>query len=270
MKATAKRIVRNKSWFGLFCAALGAVALLRLAPASAAELSTGQKRAALANVTRVAIVPAYFGTSTLLGPEPDAKPVSPPKLNAAQEKQQTKYRDYLTKLESAAHKRLPERFAVRTALQIVPDDEIQKALQTLTLTPDRLFQNHGRLRGTRFPAPDAELVRKLAAECHADAVLLDVMDEPRRNNGRVLFDPLAGASWETPDVRSKAAFYLLLRDGTEVLHDFVEALHPVTHGGRDVLLVDWTEAQDTVIEDFMDELTRYTPEIPRRTSEAKP
>ena len=219
------------------------------------ETGTERKKRLLANVRRLVVVAPYFGV-----PLPDAK--TDPKMTDAQRKQQERYRDYLRKLEASAREHLPLRLAARTMFQIVPLAEADDALKALTLTPQSLFQNSGLMRGTNFPLPNAENVARFAAQSKADAVLITVLDAPRRDNGRVLFDPLTGLSGEPPKVRSKAAFYLLLPDGAEVLRDYVEALQPVTSGsghGRDYLLIDWTEAQDVTLEDFMDELSRYAP-----------
>ena len=218
------------------------------------ETESARRLRLLANIHRLVVLPPYFGVpplETKLGQ----------KTTDAQRKQQEKYRDYLQKLEASAREHLPGRLAARTAFEIVPLTETEDALKALTFTPNSLFQNGGLMRGTKFPLPDAASVRKMAQKTAADAVLLTILDAPRRSAGAILFDPLSGLTGDPPDVRSKAAFYLLLPDGTEILRDYVEALHPVTSGGgkRDYLLIDWTEAQDVTIEDFMDELTRYTP-----------
>ena len=219
------------------------------------ETGTERKRRLLAKARRLVVVAPYFGV-----PPADAK--TDLKMTDAQRKQQERYRDYLRKLEASAREHLPLRLAARTPFQIVPLTEADDALKALTLTPQNLFQNGGMMRGTTFPLPDAANIARFAAQTKADAILITVLDAPRRDNGRVLFDPLSGLSGEPPKVRSKAAFYLLLPDGTEVLRDYVEALQPVTPGsgrGRDYLLIDWTEAQDITLEDFMDELSRYAP-----------
>ena len=217
------------------------------------ETGTERKRRLLANVQRLVVAPPYFGV-----PSPDSKAEA--KMTDAQRKQQGRYRDYLRKLEASAREHLPLRLASRTPFQVAPPTEADDALITLALTPQNFFQNGGLMRGTTFPTPNVDAVKRFAAQTKADAVLLTVLDAPRRDNGRVLFDPLGGLSGEPPKVNSKAAFYLFLPDGSEILRDFVEAFQPVTPGGqRDYLLIDWTQAQDITLEDFMDELSRYTP-----------
>ncbi len=241
---------------GLFFLTLTALrpALAQIAPAPPRrETGTERKKRLLANARKILVAPPFFGV-----PPADAK--TDAKLTDAQRKQQTRYREYLGKLEASAREHLPLRLTARTALKITPSAEADDALKTLGLTPQSLFQNGGMMRRTTFPLPNREAVKRFAAQTKADAVLLTVLDAPRRDNGRVLFDPLSGLSGEPPKVRSKAAFYLLLPDGAEVLRDYVEALQPVTPGsggGRDYLLIDWTEAQDVTIEDFLDELCRY-------------
>lgn len=227
--------------------------------------ATGEKRRAqLAKVQRVIIVPPFFGTETLskideqkAHPEkgqPDAKTVE--------------YTGQLRSLETHAREWLPQRVQARTNFQIVPPDALQAAMKELNLTPQALFQNAGRMKGKSFAAPDTGVVRTLAQRLHADAVLLSTLDEPRRSGGAYLFDPLSGVSYDSPKVRGKIGFWLLLPDGTEVLHAYTEALHPVSKlGSRTFLLTDWTETEDEVIEDFLDELTRYTP---LKTPERKP
>ena len=249
--------MRRNGWIaaGLILLAAGTA---RIAPAQDAatprrETGTARKKRLLANVRRLVVLPPYFGVPPP-APKPDAK------MTDAQRKQQARYREYLGKLEASARDHLPLRLAARTSLQVAPLAEADDALKALQFTPQSLFQNGGLMRGTTFPLPNRAAVRRFAAQTKADAVLLTVLDAPRRDNGRVLFDPIAGLSGEPPKVSSKAGFYLLLPNGTEVLRDYVEALQPLTPGSaRDYLLIDWTEAQDITLEDFMDELSRYTP-----------
>ncbi len=51
-----------------------------------------------------------------------------------------------------------------------------------------------------------------------------------------------------------------MADGTEVIRPVVDVLRPLTRiGNREYVFVDWTEAQDQIVENLMDEWTRYTP-----------
>ncbi len=227
--------------------------------------ATGEKRRAqLAKVQRVLIVPPFFGTETLgkleeqkTHPEknkPDAKLIA--------------YAVQLRSLEDHSREWLPQRVKARTNFQIVSQEEFEAALKELKLTPQSLFQNAGRMKGKTFALPESAVVRTVAQRLHADAILLSTLDEPRQNSGFYQFDPLAGLSYDSAKVRGKIGFWLLLPDGTEVLHEYTEVLHPVSKlGNRTFLLTDWTETEDEVIEDFMDELTRYTP---LKTPERKP
>jgi hypothetical protein len=232
--------------------------LLMLAVHTASGDAAGdKKRAQLANVKRVIVVAPFFGTDTLAKADAQAEGkdtrVKPsPSLPA--------YAEQLRKLESHERTRLFERLAARTPFQVVPEKELADALKDLKLAPARLFQNDGLIKGGRFAPPETANVRKLAERLHADAVLLGTLDEPRRSNGRYSFDLLTGVNYDSAHVRAKAGYFLLLADGAEVLHDYIEVLHPLSRiGQREYIMADWTDAEDEVIEDLMDELTRYTP-----------
>ncbi|HZO90203.1 MAG TPA: hypothetical protein VFB38_17885 [Chthonomonadaceae bacterium] len=260
---------------GLKCALLWlALALCGASFGSAqtahADAAGERKRTLLAHVRRIVVVPPFFGTDTLekaFGPEQEEKPADasnrakPPSRKPAEPDPRLKeYAEQLRKLEEHARTLLPKRVAARTPFEVVLAAELAKAFKELNLTPASLFQNRGRIRDSRFALPDAEAVRKLASYLHADAVLLGTMDEPRRTNRRYFFDPYNIINYESAHVRSKAGFFVMLADGTEVLHDYVEALQPLSRiGSREYLLADWLDATALVIEDMLDELTRYTP-----------
>jgi hypothetical protein len=228
-----------------------------------ADAAGDKRRVLLASVRRIAVVPPFFGTDTLArvsGSEdasraPEGRPAKEPD---AREK---RYAEQLRRLEAHVRTTLPARVAARTPFEVVPADERAKAFEALNLTPAKLFQNGGRIRSARFAAPDTQAVSKLADFLHADAVLLGTLDEPRRSNGRYYFDMLSGLSYDSAHVRGKAGYYLLLADGTEVLHAFIEVLQPLSRiGNRDYILADWMDAESLVIENLMDEITRYAPE----------
>jgi len=227
--------------------------------------ATGDKRRAqLAKVQRVLVVPPFFGTETL--GKLEAQKADPGK--GAPDAKLVAYADQLRTLESHAREWLPQRIKARTNFQIVPSEELQAALKELKLTPQTLFQNAGMMKGKTFALPDNTAVRTLAQRLHADAVLLSTLDEPRQSSGAYQFDPFNGLSYDSPKVQSKIGFWLFLPDGAEVLHQYTEALHPVSRiGSRTFVMPDWTETQDEVIENFLDELTRYTP---LKTPERKP
>ena len=220
------------------------------------DVTGERRRTQLAKVQRVVVVPPFFGTETLLKMEEQKSPPNKGKSDA----RLIAYAVQLHSLEIHAREWLLQRVKARTNFQIVPQEALETALKDLKLTPQTLFQNGGKLKGKNFAAPQGAAVRILAERLHADAVLLSTMDEPRRNNGGYLFDPLTGLSYDSPKVRGKIGFWMLLPDATDVLHETVEVLHPASKiGSRTFLLTDWIETEDEVIEDFLDELTRYTP-----------
>lgn len=244
---------QNRRGFLLLLALHG---LLFLLPAFVKADGTGdRRRAQLANVRRIIVMPPFFGTEILSKAEADAKAE-----NARPNEKLQKYAELLRKVESHAKTQLPERIRARTGFQVVPAEEVTEALKELKLTPEQMYQNGGRLRGTKFPPPDPQAIRRLATNLHADAVLLGVMDEPRRSTGKYYYDFLTGINYSPANTRGKAAYSIFLADGTEILTHPVEALHPLSRiGDREYLLADWSETEDLVIENFLDELTRYTP-----------
>lgn len=247
----------------IVCLVFALMALAALFPSrSAADAAGDKKRSQLARVQRVAIVPAFFATDTIdKFQNPDkagakAKPASPPNKESKTAITQAQYVGYLQKLEEHAHEWLPKRLEVRTPYHVIPEAETLAAMKELEFTPTKLFQNNGRIHGGRYPLPAAEPVHRLADRLHADIVLLCTMDEPRRSNGQYYMD-LYGLNYESAHVQSKAGFFVMQPDGTEILHTYIETLHPMTRGNY--LLTDWKETEEQMIEDFMDELTRYTP-----------
>ncbi len=225
-----------------------------------ADASNDKKRAQLAAVRRLIVAPPFYATDTLAKSSAGTKPGEKP--TAASAKTDPRLASYvvqLRELENHARARLPERVGARTPYEIVPADALRTAFETLKLTPESLFQNNGRMRGGRFALPDTANVAKLTAFLKADAILLGAMDEPRRSNGHYYFD-VSGINYTSSHVRSKAGYFLLRADGSEILHDYVEALRPLTRiGAREFVTEDWREATDQVIEDLLDEITRYTP-----------
>jgi hypothetical protein len=218
------------------------------------------------NVKRLLVVPVFFGTDTL-GELPPAKPGAPtekrrepkPELDAKQRAEMAAYIDTLRKLERNAQERLPARAAARTPFEVVKADEVDGALKLLKITPPELFQSAGRVNNRKFDLPDPEQVKRIASQVHADAVLLGVLDEPLKNNGGYNVVP-TGPVYDPPKVHDKATFDLMLADGTMVLRQTIDVVHPLTKiGARQFVLADWIETDDQIIEDLMDEVTRYTP-----------
>ncbi len=269
MKVIFKRMCRHTFFLCVLTVGMGGL-VLSARVAHATDEAGERKRAALAAVKRLVVVPPFFGTDTLAkaaaleksdAATKDAADTGARSQSASPADERLKrYAEQLRKLEEKARTRLPERTAARTPYAIVPADELTKALKQLDLSPAALFQNNGRIRNGKMAAPNPEAVRKLAAALHADAILLGTLDEPRKNNGGLDFDPLYGLGMQSPHVLSKGSFYVLRADGSEILHSVLVAFQPRTRiGNREFPLADWQEADALLIEDLMDELTRYTP-----------
>ncbi len=244
----------------------GAVALclVPLPISSSSAQSTEEKRSMLASVKRVVVVAPFFGTSTLLGEEPPKagktkpRPPSPPPT-AEQERQRQTYLEYLHKIEAKMEEHLPSRLQKRTSLAMVTQEQVKEAFKALDMTPQKLFQSGGKIKNTKFPQGESEMLAKLTRQLKADAILLLVLDEPRRTNGALYASGL-GFYYESAHVRAKGGFSLYLADGKRVLQEPVEVLHPLTKiGKKEFLLTDWMEAHEQLIENFMDELVRYVP-----------
>jgi hypothetical protein len=249
----------------LYESAAAIACALTAAAASNGQSANDKRRAQLATVHRVAVAPPFYGTGRLA--KPDAAPAgagSKPDAAATQSPANARiaeYLDRLRKLQDHTRTLVPERLAARTPYQIVPMEETEAALKALDLTPEKLYLNAAKMKGTKFSGPDPEAVRKLAARLHADAVVLDTLDEPRKSPERLFFDPLGGLGLSEAHVTAKIGFWVLLADGTEVFQRVSDVVHPVTKiGNREFLFVDWQEANDLAIENFLDELTRFTPE----------
>jgi hypothetical protein len=245
------------------CAMIACVSLMALHAVAGAETATEKKRAQFAVVHRIAVVPPFYGTGRLGKAEVSASDAAAAKPNP----KLAEYIDRLRKLQERTRTLLPERLAARTPFQMVPMEETEAALKALELTPEKLYQNDSRMKGTKFAAPDPAQARKLAAQLHVDAVVFDTLDEPRRSPERLFFDPLGGFGVSEEHVSAKVGFWVLLADGTEAFQRVSDVVHPVTRiGNRAFLFADWQEASDLAIENFLDELTRYTPE---KTGEGK-
>lgn len=255
-----------------------------------ARCDTGQnrnadrKRVQLAHVRRIVVIPPFFGTDTIARatPPPGAtsahtdtnEPESRPKANGARalaagdprrpvDPKLTRYAEQLLKLQDAARAYLPQRLTKRAGFDVVPPEETASALRALGLTPEKMFMDDGRVRNTRFPLPLPDAIRKVSEALRADAVVLGVLDEPRRASGKYMYDPLYGFSYEPGFAEAHAGFYLMLPEGTEALHGYMRVRNPTSRAGRrEFVLADWTDAQDLMIENLMDEWTYYTPKKP--------
>lgn len=221
-------------------------------------------RALMTTVKRVAVVPPFFTAEILRKPEAaeSAARAKTSKDNKENKENIQFYLAQLRKLEARTKERLPERVAARTPFEVITYEELESAMEDLDLTPEQLFQNNGVMKGNRFPMLNPEVIKKLCSTLEVDAIVLGILDEPRRSNGRTIFDP-CGIYYESPHVRSRAGYFIVMADGTEALKPVLDVLRPLTRiGKREYLLVDWLEAQDVIVENLMDEWTRYTPAKP--------
>lgn len=274
---------------GVFLSIFGFVPLLSPPIARAGirdNAAEARKRAQMATVKRVVVIPPFFGTETLKTPgKPDDKPgesnqetnetTEEAKKEAKEEAKNgsnrdekhavpvdpnsKRYREYLKKLEEHAQSYLPERLTKRAKFMIVPAIEVTTALKKLNLTPEKMFENGGMMKGTKFPMPRPEAIRNLCDALKADAIVLGVLDEPRRANGKYFYDALYGFSYEPSNVEAHAGFYLMLSEGTELLHGYMRVRSPISraNNGRDFVLPDWIDVQELMIENLMDEWTYY-------------
>ena len=242
------------------------------------------RRVQLAHVRRVVVIPPFFGTDTIARamPEPPASGAAASSQGGARENapnadalttkpasdgarhtndaKLAQYAAQLRKLQDEARVHLPQRLTKRAGFDVVPAEETADALKKLGLTPRQMFADEGRIKNTRFPLPLPDAIRKVSDALHADAVVLGVLDEPRRASGKYLYDPLYGISYEPGFAESHAGFYLMLPEGTEVLHGYMRVKIPTSgQGHRAFVLADWSDAQDLMIENLMDEWTYYLP-----------
>jgi hypothetical protein len=230
-----------------------------------AQSTTEKRKAVFARMHRVAVAPPFYGTGRLAKPDASSDQKQPDGAATKPNPKLVEYLDRLRKLQDRTRTLVPERLMARTTFEVVPPDEIDAALKALEMTPEKLYLNNAKMRGTRFSGPDPQAVRKLAAHLRADAVVLDVLDEPRKSPERLFFDPLGGFGISEAHVTAKIGFWVLLADGTEVFQRVSDVVHPLTQiGSRQYLFADWQDANDLAVENFLDELTRYTPEKPSR------
>lgn len=223
-----------------------------------------KKRSLLASVHRIAVIPLFYGADaakSAANKKKSAQGEKPaPKLSAAQETRRNTFQAQRQELLSHANERLPERVATRLPYEVLSKEETNAALAELKLKPEDLFKESGVTRGTKFPLPLPEQVKKLAVRMKVDAVIVGVLDDPRYDNGHYYFDPLYGVNYESGHVNSRAGFYFMLANGTEILHAYMSVKNPLTPPqGRDYRLADWTDAQELMIENMMDEWTQFTP-----------
>ncbi len=237
--------------------------VLVIGRADAADKAAELRREQLAKVKRIAVLPLFFGSDTLRDkksaaakviakPDKKEKPENAPSLE--------EFRAQLRKMEARANERLPERVKERTPYLLIPEKEQQEAFKAAELHPFDLFENAGVMKGIKFALPNIDAIKKLTKSLKADALLLGTMEEPRRSNGSASL-----LSYTAPHVGSRIIYYLFLPDGTDVFHYTMDVVRPLSRIGtresgiRDYGMVDWLETVDQNIENFLDELARYTP-----------
>jgi hypothetical protein len=231
---------------------------------ASADKAGDLRREQLAKVKRLAVLPLFFGSETLREAKPNApklatkqdKPEKSDKEKQEYEQNLEAFRAHLRKMEARANERLPERIVERTGFKVVPEKEQAQALETAELKPYQLFQNDGIMKGIKFPLPDTEAIKKLAKSLKADALLLGIMEEPRRDTG----GQGSFFSFRIPHVSARIIYYVFLPDGTESFRYTIDVARPLSRiGTRDYSLVDWYETVDHNVENFLDEFVRYTP-----------
>src|SRR5579884_2935550 len=125
----------------------GLLLCLALLAAHSAQADTAgdKRRAQLANVKRILVVPPFFGTDMAGKDHPqDEKNASntPPGANPNKDK----YLADIRKLQTHAGEALPKQVSDRTPFTVIPADEMAQGLKDLKLTPEKLFQNNGRMQ----------------------------------------------------------------------------------------------------------------------------
>ena len=241
--------------------------LSQFTPAEA-DAKGDKLRAILKNVKSVAIVPGFIGTELLSKYEESKHRKEQGTKEPGDLKIEPKLEEYveaLKKIEIEFRKTLPERLASRTRFEISSPDEVASALKRLDLSPGKLFIKEGRIKNKKFPLEDPQNLKRLFETLKTDALLLSMIDEPRRNSEHYYFEPLSGLNFRPSNAQVKICFWLVLPDGKSALTLPVESLHPVSRiGKREFLLADWIEAEELCIENFLDELTLYLPEKPKK------
>src|SRR5579871_5891508 len=130
--------------------------MLLAAQGALADTAGDKKRAQLAGVKRVAVIPPFFGTDTLSKGRPQGEPNdSKPAASGAAANKETSL-TYLRKLQAHVDEALPQQLAQRTPFTVIPAVETAQALKDLKLTPEKLFENDGMMQGSHFALPVAD------------------------------------------------------------------------------------------------------------------
>ena len=227
-----------------FC--LAAVLILPAILASATpQLKPKEQRVVLGTIHTIAVVPPFFGIPASALPH-GKTPAETASLQVA-------YKSALHRLQSDAAQRLPARITSRLGLKLVPAPNIAAALSDEHLSARQLFLKDGEITGGAYPGLNLRLCAKLCASLHADALVVADFDGPQRIGGHYVFVPLQGSGYEPSHVVSRAQFNLVTARGVLVLRSNETVQHPATRiGAEQFTLPDWVEAQNLLVESFMD------------------
>ncbi len=216
-----------------------------LLAASPPRQTAAQQQAALAAIHSIAVIPPFFGVPASALPR-GKSPAQTTALQAA-------YLHTLKKLQEVAVVRLSQRIASRLSLKIAPGKTVNQILQSEHLTARELFDQHGAITGGRYPKLNLKACGHLCERLHVDAVLVTDLDGPQRIGGHYVFVPLQGSGYEPSHVVSSGEFNVVNQNGELVLTSSETVQHPATRiGAQQFILADWLEAQNLLIENFMD------------------
>jgi hypothetical protein len=242
------RVFITKFLKGVNMRALGLAAVLIL-PAilvsATPQLQPKEQRLILGTIHTIAVVPPFFGIPATALPR-GKTPAETAILQLA-------YKSALHRLQNDAEQRLPARIASRLGLKLIPAETTAAALSNRHLSARQLFLKGGEINGGTYPKLNLHLCASLCASLHADALVVTDFDGPQRIGGHYVFVPLQGSGYEPSHVVSRAQFNLVTANGVLALYSNETVQHPATRiGAEQFILPDWLEAQNLLIETFMD------------------
>ncbi len=167
----------------------------------------------------------------------------------------------LKTLMSHINKRLLQRITARTPYVMDDGHESIMALGVLQISPASLFLPVKSRRDPKALVVNSSAIESLESKLQVDAIVLEVLDAPRRIDGHYVYNALEGFGRVPSHVSTQGVFFVCTKDGLTAFRDPLTVDHPLTQiGGRQFLLEDWEEAENLMIEDFLDDWTRYTPD----------
>ncbi len=213
--------------------------------ASAPNHQRSQQRTVLQEIRTIAVVPPFFGVPNSALPKG--------KNLAETIALQTAYRSTLRTLKKEAINRLPQRITSRLNLKVMPTQQVVSLLSAHHVIGRDLFSNHGDIIHGGYPKLNLAACAHLCAMLHVNAVLVTDLDGPQRIGGHYVFVPLQGSGYEPSHVVSKAQFDVVDGNGLLILYADETVQHPATRiGAQQFVFADWLEAQNLLIENFMD------------------